>query len=62
MQVFYGARKARHFERLAQLYADDYMLVRPDGSVWSKKRDGRAVGARVCAASEMMPMMGDDNK
>jgi ketosteroid isomerase-like protein len=34
---FYGALKARDFEALSRLYAADYMLVRPDGSVLSKE-------------------------
>ena len=33
---FYGALKNNNFEKLSQVYSDDYMLVRPDGSVFSK--------------------------
>jgi ketosteroid isomerase-like protein len=35
---FYGALKANDLEKLSRLYADDYMLVRPDGTVLSKKQ------------------------
>ena len=35
-QTFYGALKARDVGTLSTLYSDDYMLVRPDGSVLSK--------------------------
>lgn len=35
-QDFYGALRKNDLEKLAQLYSDDYMLVRPDGSVFSK--------------------------
>src|ERR1700733_15397797 len=33
---FYGALKANDLEKLSRVYSDDYMLVRPDGSVFSK--------------------------
>ena len=33
---FYGALKQNDLEKLSQIYSDDYMLVRPDGSVFSK--------------------------
>jgi ketosteroid isomerase-like protein len=33
---FYGALKANDFEKLSEIYSDDYMLVRPDGSAFSK--------------------------
>jgi ketosteroid isomerase-like protein len=33
---FYGALKRNDLERLSQIYSDDYMLVRPDGSAFSK--------------------------
>jgi ketosteroid isomerase-like protein len=33
---FYGALKNNDLEKLSQVYSDDYMLVRPDGSVFSK--------------------------
>jgi ketosteroid isomerase-like protein len=35
-EKFYGALKNSDLEKLAEVYADDYMLVRPDGSVFSK--------------------------
>ena len=34
---FNRALTARDFDALSKLYADDYMLVRPDGTVLSKK-------------------------
>jgi ketosteroid isomerase-like protein len=33
---FYGALKANDLEKLSRIYSDDYMLVRPDGSAFSK--------------------------
>jgi ketosteroid isomerase-like protein len=33
---FYGALRKNDFEKLSQIYSDDYMLVRPDGSAFSK--------------------------
>lgn len=33
---FYGALKGRNLGRLAEIYSDDYMLVRPDGQVVDK--------------------------
>jgi ketosteroid isomerase-like protein len=33
---FYGALKRNDLEKLSQIYSDDYMLVRPDGSAFSK--------------------------
>jgi ketosteroid isomerase-like protein len=33
---FYGALRNNDLEKLSQTYSDDYMLVRPDGSVFSK--------------------------
>jgi ketosteroid isomerase-like protein len=35
-EKFYAALKNSDLEKLAEVYADDYMLVRPDGSVFSK--------------------------
>jgi ketosteroid isomerase-like protein len=35
---FYGALRKNDFEKLSQIYSEDYMLVRPDGSVFSKKQ------------------------
>jgi ketosteroid isomerase-like protein len=35
-EKFYAALKSSDFEKLADVYADDYMLVRPDGSILSK--------------------------
>lgn len=34
--VFYRALKSQDYGGLEQLYSDDYMLVRPDGSVLNK--------------------------
>jgi ketosteroid isomerase-like protein len=36
-QEFNGPLKAQNFVALSRLYADDYMLARPDGSVLSKE-------------------------
>jgi ketosteroid isomerase-like protein len=33
---FYGALRQNDLEKLSQIYSDDYMLVRPDGSSFSK--------------------------
>lgn len=33
---FYGALRKNDWEKLSQIYSDDYMLVRPDGSAFSK--------------------------
>jgi ketosteroid isomerase-like protein len=33
---FYGALRKDDPERLSRIYSDDYMLVRPDGSAFSK--------------------------
>jgi ketosteroid isomerase-like protein len=33
---FYGALRHNDFEKLSQIYADDYMLVRPDGTAFTK--------------------------
>jgi ketosteroid isomerase-like protein len=33
---FYGALRKNDWEKLSQIYSNDYMLVRPDGSVLSK--------------------------
>ncbi len=33
---FYGALEANDLEKLSRIYSDDYMLVRPDGSAFSK--------------------------
>jgi ketosteroid isomerase-like protein len=33
---FYGALKQNDLEKLSQIYSDDYILVRPDGSASSK--------------------------
>ena len=37
VDLFYGALKSRDSHQLAAIYSDDYMLVRPDGSVLSKE-------------------------
>src|SRR5277367_139120 len=33
---FYGALRKNDLEKLSRIYSDDYMLVRPDGSAFSK--------------------------
>jgi len=33
---FYGALRKNDLDKLSQIYSDDYMLVRPDGSAFSK--------------------------
>jgi ketosteroid isomerase-like protein len=35
---FYGALRTNDLDRLSQLYSDDYILVRPDGSSFSKSQ------------------------
>jgi ketosteroid isomerase-like protein len=35
-EEFYGALLKSDLEKLSEVYADDYMLVRPDGTVFSK--------------------------
>ena len=35
--VFYGALKSQNYAALEELYSDDYMLVRLDGSVLNKQ-------------------------
>ena len=45
--VFYGSLKSQNYAALEELYSDDYMLVRPDGSVLNKQEvlyDLRASG------------------
>jgi ketosteroid isomerase-like protein len=37
VELFYSALKSRDWVQLAAIYSDDYMLVRPDGSVLSKQ-------------------------
>ena len=37
LDLFNGALKSRNWDQLAAIYSDDYMLVRPDGSVLSKE-------------------------
>jgi ketosteroid isomerase-like protein len=37
VDLFNGALKSRDWDQLAAIYSDDYMLVRPDGSVLSKE-------------------------
>ncbi len=37
VQLFYDALKSRDWDQLAAIYSDDYMLIRPDGSVLSKE-------------------------
>ncbi len=36
-ETFYGALKSQNYAALEALYADDYMLVRPDGAVLNKQ-------------------------
>src|SRR5271170_3349392 len=38
VDLFNGALKSRDWDQLAAIYSDDYMLVRPDGSVLSKEK------------------------
>jgi ketosteroid isomerase-like protein len=33
---FYGALRKNNLEKLSRIYSDDYMLVKPDGSAFSK--------------------------
>src|SRR5580700_2196015 len=50
VDLFNGALKSRDWEQLAAIYSDDYMLVRPDGSVLSKEevlKDLRVGGLEV---------------
>ena len=35
--MFYGSLKSQNYAALEELYSDDYMLVRPDGSVLNKQ-------------------------
>jgi ketosteroid isomerase-like protein len=35
-ESFYGALRRNDLEQLSEIYSADYMLVRPDGSVFSK--------------------------
>src|SRR6266571_2777991 len=47
--VFYGSLKSQNYAALEELYSDDYMLVRPDGSVLNKQEvlhDLRSNGLR----------------
>ena len=37
VDLFYGALMSRDWDQLAAIYSDDYMLVRPDGSVLNKQ-------------------------
>jgi len=37
-EQFYGALEKNDLKKLSEVYADDYMLVRPDGSVLSKSQ------------------------
>src|SRR5579862_8285426 len=37
VDLFNSALKSRDWDQLAAIYSDDYMLVRPDGSVMSKE-------------------------
>ena len=47
--VFYAALTSQNYAALEKLYSDDYMLVRPDGSVLNKQevlQDLRSNGLR----------------
>src|SRR6266853_3316644 len=47
--VFYGSLRSQNYAALEELYSDDYMLVRPDGSVLNKQevlQDLRSNGLR----------------
>jgi hypothetical protein len=37
VDLFNGSLTSRNWDQLAAVYSDDYMLVRPDGSVLSKE-------------------------
>jgi hypothetical protein len=37
-EVFNGALKSQNYAALEDVYSDDYMLVRPDGSVLNKQQ------------------------
>jgi ketosteroid isomerase-like protein len=37
IDLFNGALKSRDWDQLAAIYSEDYMLVRPDGSVLNKR-------------------------
>ena len=37
IDLFNGALKSRDWDQLAAIYSEDYMLVRPDGSVLNKE-------------------------
>ena len=50
LDLFNGALKSGDWDQLAAVYSDDYMLVRPDGSVLSKEevlKDLRVGGLEV---------------
>jgi len=50
VDLFNGALKSRNWDQLAAVYSDDYMLVRPDGSVLSKEevlKDLRVGGLEI---------------
>jgi ketosteroid isomerase-like protein len=38
VDLFNSALKSRNWDQLAAVYSDDYMLVRPDGSMLSKEQ------------------------
>jgi hypothetical protein len=72
VDLFYGALESQDWDQLAAIYSDDYMLVRPDGSVLSKEevltdlrigglRCGRTSAAvrRICGASAMAGVICD---
>ncbi len=53
---FYGALRKNDLEKLSHVYSDDYMLVRPDGSVFSKTQilDDLKTHAMSFTAIELM--------
>jgi len=54
-EQFYGALKEHDLEKLSAIYADDYMLVRPDGTVFSKAQilDDLATHAMTFSSVEL---------
>jgi len=65
VELFYGALKSRDWDQLAAIYSDDYMLVRPDGSVLSKEevladlRTGRLAFKAIEIADVKVRIYGD---
>ena len=65
IDLFNGALKSRDWDQLAAIYSDDYMLVRPDGSVLSKEevladlRTGRLAFKAIEIADVKVRIYGD---